>query len=145
MIVKFDRQEKVDRLQTLWEGDILPMVFGDAEPELQAGTAAASAGAGAAEDGLDPNSAPPEPLPPRSPLEILDELERLLEFLLGPQSIFLQLYLKPLRRGLALLANLPSPPHPLQVAAHAGNLPFLVYRLEDASRGLLRATPSQGR
>lgn len=90
-------------------------------------------------DALD--EAPPEPAPPESPTQLLDKVELLLRVLLGPQALMLQIYLQPLRKALARIEGKPYPPHPLQAALQSGNLPLLIYRLEDCCRGLLRVKP----
>lgn len=89
-------------------------------------------------DGLDPKSAPLQPLPSETPLEMLDKLERLLDLALGQQASLLGIYVQPLRLALARLAGAPLPQHPLQQAMSTDNLPLLIHQLEDSIGALLR-------
>lgn len=133
-----------DRLRPLWQSGQRPGAAAG-EPgapsrsgaEVSAGEKAKAPPPTGEVGALD--DAPPEPAPPESPTRILDKVELLLHIALGPQAILLQIYLQPLRMALARLEGKPYLPHPLQSALQSGNLPLLIYSIEDSYRGLLRA------
>lgn len=141
MAANFSELLDADRLRPLWQsGRQSGAAAGESRASAPSGVdaqAGAPPGGQPAEvDASDP--AIPEPTPPESPTQILNKVELLLRILLGPQALMLQIYLQPLRKALARIEGKPYPPHPLQAALQSGNLPLLIYRLEDSCRGLLR-------
>jgi hypothetical protein len=91
------------------------------------------------EGDMEHDDARSEPPTRESPTQVLNKIERMLYVVLGPQAVLLQAYMQPLRKVLYRLEGNPPPPHPLAHAFQTGNLPMLIYRLEDSFRGLLRA------
>jgi hypothetical protein len=140
-----------NRLRPLWKsGKGAPAALGEPAPrkplpsELLNEADANREPAQASDEADEISDAPPEPPPRETPTQILDKLERLLFIILGPQALLLQVYLQPLRRGLSRLEGHPHPPHPLQYALKTGNLPLLIYQLEDSFRGILRVQQQLG-
>jgi hypothetical protein len=146
--VKFAELLDANRVRPLWRHEQSATASGPPAPLRTADDPSSAAVSGDGTHGLsaptrpgeplDPQSAPLQPLPRETPLEILDKTTQLLGILLGPQAILLDIYLQPLRLALALREGALVQPHPLQEALHSGNLPLLIYQLEDSIRALLR-------
>ncbi len=142
MAVKFAELLHPNRLRQLWQKEPGSPAAQLAEPAPTGGdgmSALPSPERAAAErEELDPESAPLQPLPSETPLEMLDTLERMLNLALGQQALLLGIYVQPLRAALAQLAGASLPPHPLQQAVRTDSLPLLVNQLGDAIFALLR-------
>ncbi len=154
MAVNFTELLDKNRLRPLWGSAQTPVTaLKEEQPRRKTGIpeldeeiereALQKAGAKQADEDL--GDAPPEPQPYESPLQILDKIDYLSRVILGPQAMLLGVYMMPLRYALGRLTGQPMAPHPLQSAVRTGNLPLLIYALEDSYRGLLRTVQRFGR
>src|SRR4051812_29129075 len=119
MAVKFAELLDPNRMRLLWRQEPSSPAAGTPAPLGETAPHPDPQG-----DVLNPESAPLQPLPSETPLEMLDQLEGMLNLALGPQAVLLGIYVQPLRLVLAQLAGaLPPPQHPLQQAMSTDNLP----------------------
>jgi hypothetical protein len=129
--VNFRELLDADRLRPLWGPGQQPAAADDADAQKRKNSLdgdPAEQAKDAKEEDFEGRDAPLEPMPKENPLELLNKLESMLRMV----------YTAPLRRVLCEMTNTKVQAHVLQSAVQTGNLPMLIYRLEDSIRGLLR-------